>query len=830
MSTATVAGIKRDSRPPLDQHKEAIKTEGIAAVNRTMREALKQIARQTAEAHKGMRAMHTQALRELGALRRASRARLSGSARNLLQALRTEADAAIKGLHQGTRSSLSLYDRTVIRLGDSARRAAEQGPDQLHTVAKSATPDIARSLAAARRQQGDQIAGSQRRVLETLARREATSAEETRREVSDSTQKIVESADRAVASMRDAVGQHSAAYAVASEAIAATSEGWARPFTVAFPKYAKDAIEHNKKPHEEWAKKINEKKEEFLGKLQQFLTPRQYFYKPFKSKVEEVRKKVIDAQSVLKRELFATFNTTESRVTGALHMLTKLQGDAIVELFGTHVMYPYPEPMGLYAVLRAVLWDDDYNACVAYLAGNHVEGARHELKASVHWYNDEEARIEKLMRALTPEERTHLTDTDLGRDAVAEVKDALGGTDLNVFKALHAGHDLRADAYRAIDQMQEKREAGDLDAFNAELAKHLPSPSAGEDRETANERREQMVRELAAVIDGVAADEGLPFITQGEAEQKVLTYALRPVEGLAYNEQGEVEVRMLNIEGAQADYARALITSGAGSVPARIARLGVEFQRTGKPSFLNLDETLIDRRLNPNYAGQFNEREKVDAARERYEVFEGFARKYLPADTTQGPGIGQGRTDQAFRGRFGDDFLGADLTSRWIREPVPSPETAAIAMRIAQRGDGTNEELMNRTADRMNRSEMQRMVRRLPGSDEAQLPPRRRGVWIARSLGIGAVGRRGPEVRGQAARYSAERPGACRGRRARSATADGGDRRGRQVARRRDRRGAGPPAELRESAEGHRWNRQVRPRWHSSLDRRALRLIRQLQR
>ena len=708
--TETVNGVKRDSRPPLDRHRENIRTEGISAINKTMGQALKQIEKQTAEAQKGLREMRINALRELGALRRASRSRLLTSAKNLLEGLRTETDSAIKGIQQATRSSLVVYERTVSRLGDTARKAAEQGPDQVQAVARTVGTDIQRSLASARRQQGEQITANGRRAIESLSRKEANSTEEKTREVADTLQRIGESADRNIQFMRNAVEQHSAAFAVASTAIASTSESWARPFSVVFPKYAAESVEANKKPHEDWAKNVNKNKTAFLDNLAPYLDPHTKFSPQFVAKQKEIFKKVSKAATDVKSELTAVFNTTESRVTGSLHNLTKRMGDAVVELFGSVTISPNPEPMGLYAALRFVLWDDDYNACVNYLAGDRVAGARYELRASIHWYNDEEARIEQVMRDLTPEERTHLGDTEMGREVVADVRDSLGGTDLNVFDALKAGNDMRADAYRLKDRMDETRQANDLDAFNAELARSFPSASAGQDRATADERRQRMQRELAAILDGVAADQPAAEMSQEEAERKVLDYALRDVEGTTYDEEGNPRPTTFRVEGAQRDLATALIQHGNGSVPARIARLGVEFQRPGKPNINNLDETLIDRRLNPHFAGEYSPQEIEAAARERTEVFQGFANRYLPTDREAATRAAQARTDEAFRGRFGTDHLSADLTSAWIREPHPSPRTAALAMRVAKEGSGTNEELMNRTAERMTRPEIQQMV------------------------------------------------------------------------------------------------------------------------
>ena len=327
-------------------------------------------------------------------------------------------------------------------------------------------------------------------------------------------------------------------------------------------------------------------------------------------------------------------------------------GAAIEELFGR-------TGRNLRSVLRFVLWDDDYNACINYLNGDPVAGARYELKASIHWYNDEESRIEKVMRDLTPEQRARLGDTEMGRDAVADTRSALGGTDLDVFNALMVGNDARADAYQMRDKLQEAREKGDVDAINAVLAEYSKAPQNWAGRNlTADERRQQVQREFAAVLDNVAADKPAAVISQKDAEDRVLKVALADMQ-VVRDRGDQPELVTVKVEGAQRDLGEALVRKGEASLDARVARLGVEIQRPGKPNVTNLETALIDPRLNPNNRS-VSPQDIQQALKERQQMFEQFGQRYLPADreprsedraATHGGGVPRSLWRRASQGR-----------------------------------------------------------------------------------------------------------------------------------------------------------------------------------
>ena len=74
----------------------------------------------------------------------------------------------------------------------------------------------------------------------------------------------------------------------------------------------------------------------------------------------------------------------------------------------------------------------------------------------------------------------------------------------------------------------------------------------------------------------------------------------------------------MQIQGANRDLAVALLRRGEGSVEARVARLGVEMQRTGDlPNILNLDRAVFDERFTPDSPNATPEERKANAERRR---------------------------------------------------------------------------------------------------------------------------------------------------------------------------------------------------------------------
>ena len=185
----------------------------------------------------------------------------------------------------------------------------------------------------------------------------------------------------------------------------------------------------------------------------------------------------------------------EAGVTRALRGLTRLGGRAVQEMFRT------TNKIDLTLMLRIRMGEgDDYNAAIAYLSGNMVEGARYELSASLGFFNDDEARIEETMRALSPEQLAALGNEHA--DVLANVRSSLDGTDLSVFSALQRGNYALADAYRLRDKVDEARRSGETDAVHTLLIEYTSATATGYGGQeiSAEERRAAVIRELGGIV------------------------------------------------------------------------------------------------------------------------------------------------------------------------------------------------------------------------------------------------------------------------------------------------------------------------------------------
>jgi hypothetical protein len=458
----------------------------------------------------------------------------------------------------------------------------------------------------------------------------------------------------------------------------------------------------------------------------------------------------------------------EGAVTGALRGLTQLKGHALdVTVYpdnhsGRTLRNDLRQRMG---------GGTDYEAAIAYLNGNAVEGARLELQASMHWYNDEEARIEATMRALSPEQIRALGRSHAG--VLDDVHDALDGTDREAFDALRQADPAhatdayaRADAIRLRARIDELRRDGNHDAVHAAIVEFTSATEEGYGGQelSAEERRTAVVRELGNLVSDadVAYAAGQGGVGAMTAEQRAVAYVTRDIEvevggGPDYPPQ----TITLKMEGANRDLARDLLLHGEGSVEARASRLGVELQRSGDtPNALNLDRAMFDDRFTPDNPNatpeerEANEARRRQARADRAQVLLLAAQRYAnepppPEGTTvtadqalRDPRVVSAREALISRlqARYGDETLGAQLARGLLTDERPSPETAAIAMRHAMYSrTGTDEELLFRFTERMNRDEIAQMreafTRQTGRSLDAELGVYGEGGWFTELSG-----------------------------------------------------------------------------------------------
>ncbi|MEJ2593306.1 MAG: hypothetical protein P8178_18290, partial [Candidatus Thiodiazotropha sp.] len=226
----------------------------------------------------------------------------------------------------------------------------------------------------------------------------------------------------------------------------------------------------------------------------------------------------VDLSRALDDGIFDVIN--EEGVGNALRGLTALQGQWVQEnWYFSNSNWPSTIPAGM---PRAVYFDvtgsreytldghlmyalggpegSDYNAARNYLAGNTAEGARHELEASIHWYNDEESRIEHIQTSLTNAQLAELRGMTTYQQTTRErVRGALDGTDLHVFDALEQGHHAEAEAYRMLDKLNSSRNRNEIDQTNDILSQYSTGTEWGGEQISAADRRARVQIALAAI-------------------------------------------------------------------------------------------------------------------------------------------------------------------------------------------------------------------------------------------------------------------------------------------------------------------------------------------
>ncbi|HWO62077.1 MAG TPA: hypothetical protein VNO31_18830, partial [Umezawaea sp.] len=684
----------------LTTRKEEIDTKGRAAVRKATRTAYGELGRQAASGHEALRRMTADAREAIELRHRAARTRLVTDARGLLHGSHARADAELTGLGTAATTGLSAFGRVVTAVRDGLRRAAAVSPDSLRQSAEKAAEETGPKV--------EQLGVAQQRLVvkaDTATGESVDEAEQTAVRASGRTRAEAASALRRTGAgsaqgLGDFVRGHDASFAATARGIRLVADAWATPLARVFGEAVRQTKEAMTGPFTEWKTATDQERADFIGEtFTPYLNPAAPMAALLKPAADAVATDLDQRQAGLVGA-FSGLGTNEANVSKALRGMTPTQGRAL------SWMWERDFHGSLDAALHGELSGADLTSALAYLRGDQVAGAAAELEASTHWYNDEEERIEEIMRNLKPEELSRLKGGKEGAEALAEVRDSLGGTDLKVFDALAEGKQDLADAFRMKDKIDDARKSGNVDAIHDTLAQYGKAPTErGRVRATADERRVAVQRELAGIVGGV--ERGAASITPQQAAAAVEKYALAPIEVVVAGPEGTSEVERREITGANRDLAVALIHGGENTVAARAARLGVETQRPGGPNMLKLDSALVDPRLKPG--AQVSQRERETAEQERDQVFRKYAADYGGAQQAGTPASAQTYLEGKLRTAYGDDKDAGDLAVRLAHEQYPTPKTAALAVQYASKGAGTDEELMFRFVERMDRDEIAAM-------------------------------------------------------------------------------------------------------------------------
>jgi ppGpp synthetase/RelA/SpoT-type nucleotidyltranferase len=502
--------------------------------------------------------------------------------------------------------------------------------------------------------------------------------------------------------IRDFVHGHDASFAATARGVRQVADAWAMPLAQVFGeaiRKTKDAMngEFNK-----WKDGTDQGRNDFIGNaFKPFMDPAKKLAGGVEAAAGKVRPDLDHRQGEVVGAVSPDWSTDEARLSRALRGLTPTQGSALSWMF--EVQYH----VSLDAVLRNDLSGAELESARAYLRGDQAAGAAAELEASLGLFGDDEERIESAMRNLTPEEFAQLKGSKEGAEALADVRDSLGGTDLKVFDALAAGNQNLADAFRMKDKIDEARDSGDLDAIHDTLIQYGKAPTErGRAQVSADDRRVAVQRELAGIISDTAGTDAAS-ISPEQAAATVEKYVLAPIEVFVAGPEGTAQVEKRDITGANRDLAVALIHGGEDTVAARAARLGVETQRPGGPNMLKLDAALVDPRLKPG--AKVPEEDVKNARAERDQIFQKYAADYGGAKQAGTPETAKAYLEGRLRTASGDDKDAGDLAVRLAHEEYPTPKTAALAVQYASKGAGTDEELMFRFVERMDRDEIAAM-------------------------------------------------------------------------------------------------------------------------
>jgi hypothetical protein len=537
--TANITQVSADIRarigPSLQVHAAKIEPEGTKAVNEAFNKAYATLQRNANDALKATAESHKRTIEQLAELRRAERQRLEAAMQFALTAAHDEAQTACTTLQTTAQSTLPHYGQAVDRLHSTMTESAPRGPQVLAAVTAT-SPQIVRTLDQAQSLQQRQIETVRSGTISGLAAREQRTREENVAAAMSADSSFTDSSVAASADMAQVAQLMTEGLTSLSQGVIAAAGVWVRPLAQAFATFLAEVDADLTKGWPAFIGRVNTSKRDYLKWLAPQSNPAVFFAADLLAAAKHAREKVAhivqEVAASLDSGIFDKVN--EERLGNALRPLTRLQGRLVRALWPKTWPDLYDHPLAKATYIRVTESEeytldghllvalgpgsDDYNAAINYLNGNTAEGARYELEASMHWYNDEEGRIEGIMRGLTKEQLAQLHNlpayqgTSESEGTKQRVQDALGGTDLNVFNALDEGNHAKADAYRMRDELDSARDRRDKGATNEVLAKYSNAAQYGGVHISGEDRRAAVQREFAAIqgidIEAKAAELG----------------------------------------------------------------------------------------------------------------------------------------------------------------------------------------------------------------------------------------------------------------------------------------------------------------------------------
>ncbi|WP_372617587.1 hypothetical protein [Falsiroseomonas sp.] len=390
------------------------------------------------------------------------------------------------------------------------------------------------------------------------------------------------------------------------------------------------------------------------------------------------------------------------------------------------------------------------NAAMNYLNGDAERGALSEMQAAVNMWNDE-ARVERVQRSLTPAQATALRGMPGAEAILNDIRDDLDGADRQVFEALRAATPEsigRANAIRLAGEVDRGRaQRGYRAADRTADAIAAAARNAGSDRlsgmsdlpelETEAERtarREAVWRSTVTGFasvrplprePGAAGATGPPTLEQGQAaliaaatgerDYIVQTHAGGPHGG------GRYEVVREGVDAHHARQITAIVRHGPESAEASAAALVVEMNRPGgRPDPARLDAATWDAALNPALAGNTPEarrrRDEALARRDRvFALYEDYTRGPHATGPPRSPEMVRRELQAEVRGRFGQEdpagaYAASTLEDARATTDRSRADAAVAAFNYAVEGTGTRVDVLRRQFGRMTREQVDQAV------------------------------------------------------------------------------------------------------------------------
>ncbi|MCU7922500.1 MAG: hypothetical protein KZQ88_07355 [Candidatus Thiodiazotropha sp. (ex Dulcina madagascariensis)] len=520
--TAVRSDIEARVAPSLRNYTRTMVSEGNEDVDEAFNRAFGALKRQANQARQAIADNHAQIVDQLAALRSAERERLEMLMQQTLEAVHSEASAAADLVVSTTEQAMPHYAGAARQLTDSMTEAARNNAASLNNMAGSGARQVGETVEHAHELQRNQLETSTTGIESSLNQRELEIRTELMNIASSVSQNLQGAAGSGEADTRSAAAAMTEGLSALSNGVTAAAAQWLRPLSEAFSKFLDETRADLERGKPAFLRRVGTAKSDFLRYARAQGNPNRLFARALLRAATDAMTKARHARTNLGNSLDAgIFDVIdETGVGNALRGLTALQGRWVQANWPySNSNWPSTIPKGMprvayyevtgsrdYSLDGHLMFalggsgGSDYNAAKNYLAGNTAEGARFELEASIHWYNDQESRIENIQKSLTNAQLRELRGMDAyQRNTRNRVRGALGGTDLNVFDALEQGDHARAEAYRMLDKLNNARDRHEIDQTNDILSQYSTGTEWGGERVSAADRRARVSIALAEI-------------------------------------------------------------------------------------------------------------------------------------------------------------------------------------------------------------------------------------------------------------------------------------------------------------------------------------------